>query len=83
MSKSNYLENAVVAKLFNNTALPFDALTLLYISLHTADPGEAGSQLTSEAAFTGYARVSVARTSLGFTVAGDSASNTVLRALQA
>lgn len=32
-----------------------------YISLHTADPGEAGSQTTSEATYTGYARVAVTR----------------------
>lgn len=40
----------------------------LYISLHTADPS-AGNQTTSETAYTGYARVAVARTSSGWTVA--------------
>ena len=44
----------------NATTAP---LTLLYISLHTADPGAAGAQNTSEAAYTGYARVAVARPS--------------------
>src|SRR6202000_2694192 len=36
----------------------------------TASPGAGGSQTTSEAAYTGYARVAVARTSSGFTVSG-------------
>lgn len=47
-------------------------LTNLYISLHTADPGAAGNQTTNEAAYTGYARVAVARTSSGFTISGQS-----------
>ena len=40
----------------------------LYVSLHTADPGEAGTQSTSEATYTGYARVAVARSSAGWTI---------------
>lgn len=39
----------------------------LYISAHTADP-VAGNQSTSEIAYTGYARISLARTSTNFTV---------------
>jgi hypothetical protein len=42
--------------------------TLLYFSLHNANPGAGGSQNTSETAYTNYARVSVARTTGGFTV---------------
>ena len=38
-----------------------------FISLHTADPS-AGNQSTSETAYTGYARVAVARSSAGWTV---------------
>ncbi len=33
----------------------------LYVSLHTADPGETGDQTTSEATYTGYARVAITR----------------------
>ncbi len=40
----------------------------LYLSLHTADPGAGGSQTTNEAAYPGYTRVAVARSSGGFTV---------------
>ena len=45
-------------------------LTNLFISLHNADPGEAGAQNTSETAYTGYARIGVARTVGGWTVSG-------------
>jgi hypothetical protein len=51
-------------------------LTTIYVSLHTADPGAGGSQTTSEAAYTGYARVGVARTSAGWTVTGSTVNPT-------
>jgi hypothetical protein len=41
-------------------------------ALHTADPGDAGSMSTSEITYTSYARVSVARTTGGWTVSGTS-----------
>ena len=46
-----------------------------YVALHTGDPGDAGSQVTSEIAYTGYARVAIVRTAAGFAVAGDNGSN--------
>jgi len=74
MSMSNSLENALAALIFNGTAFANMAdnaasgpLTNLYVSLHTSDPGEAGSQTTNECAYTSYARVAVARTSGGWT----------------
>lgn len=75
-AKGNTFENDVVLKIFNDTDYSWDANANLYVSLHTADPGEAGNQQTSECAFGSYARVTVARTSGGFTVSGDTASNT-------
>ena len=42
----------------------------LYVSLHTANPGPAGTQTTSEAAYTGYARVALPRSTGSWTVAG-------------
>lgn len=81
MSKTNTYETDILELLFNATALANVAdnaaaspLTNLYVSLHTADPGEAGSQTTSEATYTSYARVAVARTSGGWTVTGNSVS---------
>lgn len=41
-----------------------------YIALHTASPGQTGTQATNEAAYTSYARVAVARTSGAWTVTG-------------
>ena len=88
MSKSNAAETAILALLFNNSdfAGVGDAGGLqnsaaagsLYISLHTADPGEAGTQATNESAYTSYARVAVARSAGGWTVSGATATNTAL-----
>jgi hypothetical protein len=75
MSKSNTFENDLMAFTFNNTAVSGIGTTL-YVALHTADPGEAGDQTTSEAAYVGYARAAVNRNSGGFTVAGNAAANT-------
>lgn len=84
MSKSNACENSLLLLIFNNTdfALIGDAAGLqnsatagnLYFSLHTADPGEAGNQTTSEITYTSYARVAVARSGAGFTVTANSVS---------
>jgi hypothetical protein len=81
MSKSNTFENDWLKLIFNATAIANLAdnaasspLTNLYVSLHTADPGEAGNQSTSEVAYTSYARVAVARTSGGWTVTANSVS---------
>jgi len=46
-----------------------------YIALHSADPGEAGNQTTNEIAYTGYARVAVARTGAGFSRSLSTISN--------
>jgi hypothetical protein len=81
MSKGNTYENDLIKLLFTATAITNIAdnaasspLTSLYVSLHTADPGEAGDQTTSEAAYTSYARVAVARSGAGWTVSGNSVS---------
>lgn len=75
MSKGNTFENDVVKLVFNATALSWNANTDLYMSLHTADPGEAGSQTTSESAVGAYARQAVLRTVGGWTVSGNQAVN--------
>ena len=68
MSKGNSTENDVLSLFFLKT-LPSWAGTLsatgdtnITVALHTADPGEAGTQSTSEATYTSYARVNVIRT---------------------
>lgn len=82
MSKGNTFENDLVKLTFNATAIANFAdnaasspLTNLYVALHTADPGEAGSQTTSEATYGAYARVAVARTSGGWTVTNNAVEN--------
>lgn len=76
--KSDYLELNYLKLLFNATAFANIAdnaagspLTNLYVALHTADPGDGGSQTTNEVTtgqYALYARVAVARTSGGWTV---------------
>ena len=82
MSKTNAYETDLLELIFNATAFPDLAendtttpATNLYVSLHTADPGEAGAQNTSEATYGAYARVAVARTSGGWTVASCAVTN--------
>ena len=82
MSKSNTLENSILALLFNATTFADIAendtttpATNLYVSLHTADPGEAGAMNTNEATYTSYARVAVIRTAGGWTVATNTLTN--------
>jgi hypothetical protein len=85
MSATNAFETALLTLYFNNTdhANIGDAGGLqnsaaagsFYISLHTGDPGEAGSQTTSEATYTSYARVAVARSGAGWTISGAAATN--------
>lgn len=79
MSFSNVTENAVMALIFNATAWAGYAdnaaaspQTQIAVALHTADPGEAGTMATSEAAYTSYARAAVNRNSGGWTVTGSS-----------
>lgn len=85
MSMSNAAETALLTLLFNNGAWanvgdasglqPAGTAGNLYVALHTADPGEAGVQTTSEATYTGYGRQAIARSGAGFTVSGNTVTN--------
>ena len=85
MSMSDAAETALLNLLFNNAAWanvgnagglqPSSAPGNLFVALHTADPGEAGDQTTSEISYTGYGRVPVARSSAGWTMSGNQVSN--------
>jgi hypothetical protein len=77
MSKSDTFENDLLKLIFNATPIANIAdnaatspLTNLQVALHTADPGDTGVQSTNEVAYTGYARVAVARTTGGWTISG-------------
>jgi hypothetical protein len=84
MSKTNAWETGLLQLVFTNTdfANVGDVAGLrgsslagaLFVSLHTADPGEAGSQSTSEATYTSYARVSMPRNGSTWTVTGNAVS---------
>lgn len=83
MSKGNTYEDDLLKLLLNATPIANVAdnaasspLTNLYVALHTADPGEGGSQTTNEVAYTSYARVAVTRNNgtPGWTISGGSAS---------
>lgn len=84
MSATNTLETELLQHLFLNADISLigDATGLrgssvagvLYLMLFTADPGETGNQTTNEVSYTGYSRPSVARTSGGWTVAGNQVS---------
>lgn len=83
MSATNAFEAQVIALFFNGTAISGLAendssspITEYFVSLHTSDPGETGSQNTGETTYTGYSRLSVSRDSSGFTCSGSSAVNT-------
>ena len=80
MSKSNQWESDLFKLYFQNVAaagigdaggLPASvAAGSIFVALHTADPGETGTQATSEATYTGYARQAVVRSAAGWTVSG-------------
>lgn len=67
-----YFNATAIANVADNAASSPIADT--YVSLHTDDPGPAGTQATNEVAYSGYARIAVARTSSGWTVTLNSAS---------
>ena len=73
---NHILANAAVANVGDAGGLqPSATAGSLYIALHTADPGVAGSQTTSEATYTGYARVAVTRAGSSWTVGTGTFSN--------
>ena len=76
MSISDTTENAILNLVFRAVAWANYAdnaastpETNIVFALHTADPGDAGTQTTSEITYTSYARTNVARTSGGFSAA--------------
>jgi hypothetical protein len=84
MGKGNVTSNNLLKLVFNatnwaniadNTAT--SAATVLYVALHTADPGAGGTQSTSEVTYTSYARVSVARTTGGWTASSSQSTSPV------
>lgn len=76
MSLSDIMENAVLNLVYRAVAWANVAdnaasspITNTYAALHTADPGDSGTQATSETTYTSYARTAVARTTGGWSAA--------------
>lgn len=86
MPKSTTASNNLLGLVFNATTWNDIAendttspVANLYVSLHTADPGVGGSQLTNETAYTNYVRVAVVRTTGGWDVpSGGATANAAL-----
>jgi len=81
MSISNTTETAILDLIFTAVAWANYAdnaasspQTNIHLGLHTGDPGDTGTMSTSEAGYTSYARVNVARTTGGWTTTGGSVS---------
>ncbi len=81
MSIADTTENALLLLIFNATAWANYAdnaasspQTNIHMGLATGDPGESGTMSTSEATYTSYARVNVARSGSGWTVTANSVS---------
>jgi len=92
MSLVNSFETDLLEYMFNNTVLANfgDAAGIpatvgagsMFISLHTADPGEAAAnQSVSEMTYTGYGRSAAPRSAGGWTVAGNIADNAAVEQL--
>lgn len=77
MSMSNTTENDILKMMLEGDDPAWRAGATLYIALHTADPGEAGSAVTSEATYTSYARVAVTKAT-AWTDGGSIFSNAAL-----
>ncbi len=85
MSKTNSFETSFLELLLNNNAIanigdasglqPSGTDGSLYVALTTSTPSD--STNGTEANYTGYAREAIARTTGGWTVSGNNASNAV------
>lgn len=81
MSKGQTSANDYLKLIYNATAIPNIAdnaasspLANIFWALHSSEPGETATQDSNEVSYTGYGRVSVARTTGGHTVTNDAVS---------
>lgn len=81
MSIGDTTESALMVLIFNATAwgnyadnASSSPQTHIHLALQTGDPGDSGTMATSETTYTSYARVSVTRTSGGWTNTSGSVS---------
>jgi hypothetical protein len=67
MSKSDTLEQDMIKYLAFGMAPSWSTATEFFLSLHTADPTDAGVQSSYEAAYTGYTRSTLSRSTTALT----------------
>lgn len=78
MTKSDTTENDTLKCILKGVDPSWRTNANLYVALHTADPGEAGTQLTSEGTvYTNYARQPIVKAT-GWTDNGSEFSNAAL-----
>lgn len=73
-----YFNATAIANIADNAAT--SPITTTPLALHTADPGDAGNQSTSEVTYTSYARATPARTTGGWTISGTTPTQAALAA---
>tara|TARA_R110000868_G_scaffold120688_3_gene320406 strand:- start:455 stop:886 length:432 start_codon:yes stop_codon:yes gene_type:complete len=86
MAKSNLLEAGILKLVYQNIALanignaggllPSSVAGSLYVALYTEDPTDADTGV--EATYTGYARIAVVRSAVGWTVLENEVSNAAI-----
>lgn len=79
-TKTDGWETALQSLIFLNTVPSWATgtgviLSHFQLSIHSQDPGEAGSQTTSEVSYGGYSRTAINRNSGNWTVSGANVSN--------
>lgn len=77
MSKSNTTENDMLKAVLQGTDPSWRAGANLYLALYTADPGEAGTAITNETAYSNYARQTLVKAT-AWTDGGSSFTNAAL-----
>lgn len=77
MSKSNTTENDILNMVLKGTDPSWRAGATQYLALYTADPGDAGTAITSEANYPNYSRVAITKAT-AWTDGGSSFSNAAL-----
>jgi len=88
MSATNTFEQNILKLILQNvdiTDLARGAASAgnLYVSLHSADPGETGTQQTSEANYTSYGRVAVNRDTTDWSVSANGVNKVAITFPQA
>lgn len=77
MTKSDTTENDTLKCILRGVDPSWRSNATLYVALHSADPGETGTQTTSEVAYTNYARQPITKAT-GWTDGGSTFTNAAL-----